>query len=163
MKHVDFLRDSRLFMDAMRGANWVRGWRDRRAAAKQAGVIISPAGMLQGGPAAFYISKIGMNSNNAILLVSYQIPGTPGRELLEKGQCVIDGKQRRVKAQVAHFDFSSHCGVSQLRETVESLVGEPTVFAVHGGDGNCLRFIKWVKRKAGLKSIAPRAGDRFTI
>lgn len=163
MKHVDFLRDSRLFIDAMHGANWVSGWRDRRAAAKQTGVIISPAGMLQGGPAAFYISKIGKNSNNAILLVSYQIPGTPGRELLEKGLCVVNGKQQKIKAQVTHFDFSSHCGVSQLRETVESLRGEPTVFAVHGGEGNCIRFIKWVRRKVGLKSIAPRAGDRFTI
>lgn len=163
MEQVDFLRDPRLFMDAIHAANWVSGWRDRRDAAKQTGVIISPAGMLQGGPAAFYISKIGKNPDNAILLVSYQIPGTPGRELMDRGQCVIDGKQQKVKAQVTHFDFSSHCGVSQLREVVERLRGGPTVFAVHGGNGNCIRFAKWVRRKVGLKAHAPRAGDRFTI
>ena len=119
--------------------------------------------MLKGGPAAFYISKLGQKNRNAVFLVSYQIPGTPGRELLEKGMCVIDGKVRRVKAQVEHFDFSSHGGASQLRDFVKNLKGEPTVFTVHGAEGNCERFAKWIKRRTGLKARAPKAGDRYTI
>lgn len=163
MDNTQFLRDPALFMNAVHRAMWVDGWRDRRVATKKPGVIISPAGMLKGGPAAFYISKLGKKSRNAVFLVSYQIPGTPGHELLEKGMCVIDGKVRKVKAQVEHFDFSSHSGASQLREVVKNLEGTPTVFTVHGAEGNCEKFAKWVKKNVGFKAIAPKAGDRFTI
>lgn len=163
MDNTKFLSDSRLFMDAVHGAMWVDGWRDRVTATKKPGVIISPAGMLKGGPAAFYISKLGKKPRNAVFLVSYQIPGTPGHELLEKGMCVIDGKVRKVKAQVEHFDFSSHCGSSQLREVIKNLEGNPMVFTVHGAEGNCERFAKWVKKEVGFKAAAPRTGDRFTI
>ena len=163
MDNTQFLHDPRLFLDAVHGASWVDGWRDRRLAAKRSGVIISPAGMLQGGPAAFYVSTLGKKAKNGIFLVSYQIPGTPGRQLLEKGMCVIDGKVRKIKAQVQHFDFSSHCGASQLREVVKGLDGSPKVFAVHGAEGNCERFAKWVKKELGSRAIAPKTGDRFTV
>jgi putative mRNA 3-end processing factor len=163
MDNTEFLRDPRLFMDAVHRAMWVDGWRDRRTAARKPGVIISPAGMLKGGPAAFYISKLGKKSSNAVFLVSYQISGTPGRELLEKGVCVIDGKVRKVKAQVEHFDFSSHCGAGQLREVIRNLEDNPKVFAVHGAEGNCGQFARWVKKETDLKAKAPKAGDRFII
>jgi len=163
MNHPKFFRDPKLFIDAVHSTDWVEGWRDRRKATKKSGVIISPAGMLKGGPSAFYISKVGKKAQNAVFLVSYQIPGTPGRELLEKGRCVIDGKIRKVKAQVKHFDFSSHCGASELRETVEKLEGDPTVYVVHGAEGNCERFAKWIKKNVGFKAVAPKAGDTFTV
>ncbi len=163
MNHTEYFRSPQLFMDAIHAANWVEGWRDRRKAAKKSGVIISPAGMLKGGPAAFYIQKVGKKKQNAVFLVSYQIPGTPGRELLEKGRCVIDGKMRKIKAQVQHFDFSSHCGASQLQETVKEVEGNPTVYVVHGAEGNCGRFAKWVREEIGLKAVAPKAGDVFAV
>ncbi len=163
MEHTAFLRDPRLFMDAVHSVTWVDGWRDRRKAPKKPGVIVSPAGMLKGGPAAFYVQKLGKKSRNAIVLVSYQIPGTPGRELLEHGRCVIDGKMQKVKAKVERFDFSSHCGASELQETVKGLKGNPKVYVVHGAEGNCKRFAKWVKKEAGFEASAPRSGDTFTI
>jgi len=159
MNYKEFLRDPKLFTDAMHSADWVEGWRDRRKAIKTPGVIISPAGMLKGGPAVFYTSKIGKKSNNAIFLVSYQIPGTPGRELMEKGVCLIDGKMRKVKARVQHFDFSSHCGASQLKEAVKKLKGKPKIYVVHGAEGNCELFAKWIKNELGLEATAPKAGD----
>jgi putative mRNA 3-end processing factor len=159
MNYKEFLRDPKLFTDAIHSADWVEGWRDRRKAIKTPGVIISPAGMLKGGPAVFYTSKIGKNANNAIFLVSYQIPGTPGRELMEKGVCLIDGKMRKVKARVKHFDFSSHCGASQLKEAVKKLGGKPKIYVVHGAEGNCELFAKWIKNELGLEAIAPKAGD----
>jgi len=163
MNYPQFLKDGRSFADAMHSTNWVEGWRDRRRAARTPGVIISPAGMLKGGPAMFYTSKIGKKSNNAIFLVSYQIPGTPGKELLEKGICVIDGKMRRVKAQVQHFDFSSHCGAGELREALGRLSGKPKVYVVHGAEGNCELLAKWAKSELGLEAVAPRTGDVINI
>jgi len=163
MNYKEFLRSPKLFMEAMHSVDWVEGWRDRRKIIKTPSVIISPAGMLKGGPAVFYTSKIGKKANNAIFLVSYQIPGTPGKQLLEKGICTIDGKVSKVKARVAHFDFSSHCGASQLREAVRKLGGNPKVFVVHGAEGNCELLANWVKTELGLEAVAPETGSTFEV
>jgi putative mRNA 3-end processing factor len=163
MNYSQFLRDPKQFSEAMHGTNWIDGWRDRRRAAKQPGVVISPAGMLKGGPAMFYTGKIGKKSSNAIYLVSYQIPGTPGKELLEKGICNIDGRMRKVKARVQHFDFSSHCGATELKEAVKKLEGKPKIYVVHGAERNCEYLAKWARDEMGLEATAPRAGDKFEV
>jgi putative mRNA 3-end processing factor len=161
--YTEFLRDPRLFVDAVRSGDNVEAWRDRRIAMSKPGVIISPAGMLKGGPASFYIQKIGKKHRNAVFLVSYQIPGTPGHELLEKGHCVIDGRMQKIKARVERFDFSSHVGETELKEVVSKLQGNPKVYVMHGAEGNCERFAKWVKDETGLEALAPRSGDAFTV
>jgi putative mRNA 3-end processing factor len=163
MNYKEFLRDPKLFMNAMHSADWVEGWRDRRRALKSPGVIISPAGMLKGGPAAFYISKIGKKASNAVFLVSYQIPGTPGKELLDKGVCTIDGQVRKIKAHYRHFDFSSHSGASKLKEAIERLGGKPKVFVVHGAEGNCELLANWARTERGLDAVAPRTGETYEI
>ncbi len=163
MNYKEFLRDPKLFMNAMHSCDWVEGWRDRRKALKTPGVIISTAGMLKGGPAAFYLSKLGKKAINAVYLVSYQIPGTPGHELMEKGVCTLDGKVRKIKAQYRHFDFSSHCGASRLKEALAKLGGNPKVFMVHGAEGNCELFADWARTELGLDAVAPRTGDSFEI
>jgi len=163
MNYSQFLRDEKAFSDAIHSTNWVEGWRDRRKATRMPGVIISPAGMLKGGPAVFYTSKVGKRSENAVFLVSYQIPGTPGKELLEKRICVIDGKMRKIKARVEHFDFSSHCGASELREALKRLGGKPRVFVVHGAEGNCELLAKWARSELGLEATAPKTGETFKV
>ncbi|MEM1716763.1 MAG: MBL fold metallo-hydrolase [Candidatus Bathyarchaeia archaeon] len=163
MSHLECLRDPRLFMDAMHMVNWVDDWRERRRVAKKPGVIISPAGMLKGGPASYYLQIVGKKSKNAVFLVGFQVPGTPGRELLEKGRCIIDGKVRKVEAKVAFFDFSSHCGAKELKQTIKGLRGKPKVFTIHGAEGNCEKFAKWIRDEVGLEAISPNPGESFTI
>ncbi len=163
MNDKEFLRDPKLFTDAMHSVEWVEGWRDRRKALKNPGVVISPAGMLKGGPSQFYISKVGKKADNAVFLVSYQIQGTPGKQLLDKGICTIDGKVRKIKAQVQHFDFSSHAGATQLKETLKRLGGKPKVFCVHGAEGNCELLAKWANTELGLEAVAPRTGETFEV
>ncbi len=163
MNYKEFLRDPKLYMNAMHSLDWVDGWRDRRRSSKDPGVIISPAGMLKGGPSQFYMSKIGKKANNAVFLVSYQIPGTPGKELMDKGVTTIDGKVRKLKAQFRHFDFSSHCGASKLKESLTRLGGKPKVFMVHGAEGNCESFANWAKTELGLDAVAPRTGEVYQI
>ena len=163
MNYKEFLRDPKLLVDAMHSVDWVEDWRDRRRALKTPSVIVSPAGMLKGGPSAFYVSKIGKKANNAIFLVSYQIPGTPGKELLDKGVCTIDGRVRKVKAHYEQFDFSSHCGASQLKDALRKLGGKPKVFVVHGAERNCELFANWAKSELGLDALAPKTGETFEI
>ncbi len=163
MNHPSFMRDPKLFMDALHATTWVEGWKDRRKIAKKPGAIISPAGMLKGGPAAFYIQRVGKKSQNGVFLVGYQIPGTPGRELLDGGKCIIDGKVQKVKAQVKRFDFSSHSGANDLKGAVKELEGNPVVYVVHGEEGTCETFAEWIKTEVGLDSVAPKTGEEFTV
>ncbi len=163
MNDREYLRDPKMFADAMHSVEWVEGWRDRRRALREPCVIISPAGMLKGGPSQFYISKVGKKANNAVFLVSYQIPGTPGKQLLEKGVATIDGKVRKIKAKVQHFDFSSHCGATHLKKALTQLSGKPKVFAVHGAEGNCELLAKWANTELGLEAVAPKTGETYEI
>ncbi len=163
MNYKEFLRDPKMFVNAMHSVDWVEGWRDRRRALKEPAVIVSPAGMLKGGPSQFYISKVGKKPNNAVFLVSYQIPGTPGKQLMDKGVTTIDGKVRKVKAHYQHFDFSSHCGASHLKEALRRVGGKPKVFVVHGAEGNCELLANWAKTELGLDAVAPRTGETYQI
>jgi len=163
LNHASYMRDPKLFKKALQSAIWVQGWKDRRRLASKPGAIISPAGMLKGGPAAFYIQKVGKKKKNGVFLVGYQIPGTPGRQLLDEGKCIIDDKVQKVKSQVKRFDFSSHSGANELKAAVKDLKGNPKVYVVHGEPENCEMFADWIKTEVGLEAVAPKTGDKFTV
>jgi len=163
LRHPTYLSDPKLMGDALRMAGMVRGWSDRRRVAGRPGVIVSPAGMLRGGPAAFYAQEIARNPLNAIYLVSYQIPGTPGSELLERKRFIINGKAREVKAEVERFDFSSHCGKRELQEIIQRLNSRTKVFVMHGAEENCQLLVDWARKEAGMDAVAPNPGDEFEV
>ncbi len=161
--HPDSLRDPDLFSRAIRRAEWIDKWQDRRRAAKTPSVIVSPAGMLKGGAAIFYMESIAANNRNAIFLVSFQIPGTPGRILQEKGQFMLHGKMKKVDASVEKFDFSSHCGKNGLRQTLSKIDGKAKIFVVHGAEGNCSKLALWASKENGLDAEAPKTGQVVEI
>ena len=163
LRHPKYLRDPKLLSSAISQCIEVGSWRDRRIAVKKPGVIVSPAGMLRGGPASFYLQKIAEKPYNAIFLVSYQLPNTPGRILLEKKIALIKGRQKKVSADVKHFDFSSHCGSTELKKALESVEGSPKVFVVHGAEGNCEILAEYASQELGLEVYVPKAGDTFRI
>ena len=115
------LKDQQLFRSAMRDADQIRNWHERRRAARMPGVIVSPAGMLKGGASVFYMENIALKEGNGIFLVSYQVEGSPGRILLDEGHFILHGKTRKVAARVEKYDFSSHGGKTQLQETLKEL------------------------------------------
>jgi putative mRNA 3-end processing factor len=162
-RYPNYLRDGELFKSALNSAHWIKGWRDRRLATKKPGVIISPAGMLRGGNAIFYMNNISRKKENAIFLVSYQVPNSPGRKLLDTGKFIIRGKTMKVNADVDTFDFTSHCGRKQLIKTAE-LVGENAqIFLMHGAEENCQRLAKEIKTELGLNAISPSTGDVYKV
>ena len=162
LSHPDYLRNPKLFAEAMHKTHWVKGWRERRLAIKKPGVIVSPAGMLKGGHAIFYMNKVAKKGNNAIFLVSYQIPGTPGRKLLETKKFILNGKIRKVDADVEHFDFTSHSGRKQLLETAKRS-GCTKAFTIHGAEENCQVFASLLKDELGIDAVAPKPGDVFKV
>lgn len=159
LRNPSFLRDPDGFKKIIMEVEWVKGWQRRKHLVKEPGVIISPAGMLVGGTALFYLQEIAKNPNNGIALVSYQGKGTPGRLLLEKGLVSYNGKTKKSLAEVKHYEFSGHSSRTELFEILGKIKGNPRVLTVHGDDMSCTKFASEIKEKYGFDAIAPDNGQ----
>lgn len=159
LRNPTFLRDPEGFKKILSEIEWVKGWHRRKHLIKEPGVIISPAGMLVGGTALFYLQEIAKNPNNGIALVSYQGKGTPGRLLLEKGLVSYNGKTKKSLADVKHYEFSGHSSRTELFEILNKIKGNPRVLTVHGDDMSCTKFASEIKEKYGFDAIAPDNGQ----
>ncbi len=134
----------------------------RRIVQSKGSVVVASAGMLKGGPAQYYLKKFSSNPKNAIFLVSYQAPGTPGRALLEEGVPLEDVGV--VKARVQWFDFSSHAGVDGLLEIVKNVRGLEYVVIVHTNEDIGLEFKQKIEEIVGLDSVLlPSNGEELLI
>ena len=163
LRNPSFLRDGEGFKKIISEIEWVKGWHRRKHLVKEPGVIISPAGMLVGGTAIFYLQEIAKNPSNGIALVSYQGKGTPGRLLLEKGLVSYNGITRKSLADVNHFEFSGHSSRTELFEILDKIKGNPRVLTVHGDDMSCTKFASEIKEKYGFDAIAPDNGEIMEI
>lgn len=161
--HPGSLRDADFFQKSVGNVEWIRKWKDRRKAANTPSVIVSPAGMLKGGSAVFYMEQIAKEKKNAIILVSYQVPGTPGNILLEKRKFMIHGRSRKVDAQVSQYDFSSHVGKKELHDVLKSLDSKTKVFVIHGEKANCRALSSYAEKELGLKATTPKAGEVIEV
>jgi len=161
MRHQECLADPELFVEAVTHANWMTSDTERKAAAESPGVIVTPAGMLKGGPASVYSKRVARDKKSAIFLVSYQVEGTPGRVLQEKKVLPIGGENIKVKAKVQSFDFSSHCGREEYIEILNVLRPEKA-FIVHGSKENC-NFLFSKCEELGIKGIIPELGKEYVV
>ena len=118
-RHPEYLRDPKVFADAINDAVAIREHNARKRAMEEPCVVISPAGMLVGGNAVFYLQQLAFNDKNGIALVSYQGEGTPGRKLLETGKVSTRGKDMNITAQVKQFEFSGHADRNELFEMIK--------------------------------------------
>ncbi len=163
LKYPEYIRDPIVFKKYIEEVEWIRDWKSRRRLIKEPCVIISPAGMLVGGSAIFYMQNIMMSDKNGIALVSYQGENTPGRMLLEKGTFKINGKIKKCLAEVKQFEFSGHNSRDELFEILDSIKGNPKVLTVHGDGNSCIKFAEEITEKYGFDAIAPNSGDIFKV
>jgi len=122
-KYEELLRSKEEFKPVVRPSQ------RRKIVDGRGNVIVASAGMLKGGPAVYYLKKLAGDPLNAVFMVSYQAPGTPGRHLLEDG--IPSEDVGPVKARVQWFDFSSHAGVDGLLELLKSFSNVEHVVVVH--------------------------------
>ena len=163
LKYPEYIRDPIVFKKYIEEVEWIRDWKSRRRLIKEPCVIISPAGMLVGGSAIFYMQNIMMSDKNGIALVSYQGENTPGRMLLEKGTFKINGKIKKCLAEVKQFEFSGHNSRDELFEILDNIKGNPKVLTVHGDGNACIKFAEEIREKYGFDAIAPNSGDIFKV
>ena len=119
--------------------------------------------MLMGGASVFYSQSISQDERNGISIVAFQVPGSPGRTLLDRGMTLLGGKLVPVKAEVRRFDFSGHSGRTELFEMMSRIKGKPKVYATHGDGNSCEVFAKELTEKFGFETFAPDIGDKMTV
>ncbi len=165
MKHPEYLRNFDTFSDAISRATSITEHSERVNAIRDDDpcVVISPAGMLVGGNAVFYLQRLAFDSRNAIALVSYQGEGTPGRKLLETGKISSRGKDTNVEAQVRQFEFSGHADRNELFEMLKKINGNPKVITVHGDADSCTTFAREIHERFGFDAHAPAVDETITV
>ncbi len=162
-KHPEYLRDPKVFSEAIKSATAVREHSERKRAMGEPCVVISPAGMLVGGNAVYYLQQLSFDSKNGIALVSYQGEGTPGKKLLDTGMVSTRGKDLKVQAEVRQFQFSGHADRKELFDMIKQIKGNPKVCTVHGDAESCEMFAKEIHEQFGLETFSPAVNEEITI
>jgi putative mRNA 3-end processing factor len=159
-RHPEFVRDEAALRRATSNARFVTG-RDgqRKRIAAQNTVIVTTSGMLSGGPAMTYVPEIRANPTNKVALTGYQVEGTPGRELLERGRAEFDGRVLPVSARVEWYDFSAHADREGLLDVL-SAYRDSRVLVNHGD--RCGDFAAELSDD-GFDASAPELGDEIGV
>jgi putative mRNA 3-end processing factor len=162
-KHPEYLRDPKIFSEAIKSSTAIREHAERKRAMGEPCVVISPAGMLVGGNAVYYLQQLSFNNKNGIALVSYQGEGTPGKKLLDTGKVSTRGKDLKVEAEVKQFQFSGHADKKELFDMIKKIKGNPKVWTVHGDSESCDIFAQEIHEQFGFETYAPAVNDEITI
>jgi len=163
LSHPEFINRYDLLANALSKFKLVRGSSDRKRIVKGSeNIVVSSAGMLKGGPAVYYVKKLMDDPNNAIFLVSFQGPSTPGRSLLEDG--VIGEGRELIKARIQWFDFSSHAGSDGLLWTIKNIKDVSKVVIIHSQPNSALALKNSLSDYIDGDSIyIPSNGDKLIL
>ncbi|RLG77777.1 MAG: MBL fold metallo-hydrolase [Thermoprotei archaeon] len=163
ISHPEFINKYEALTKAANNFKAVRNSSERRRIVKGEGnIIISSAGMLKGGPAQYYLKKLSGSKKNAVFLVSYQAPGTPGRNLLEYGSVEEEGK--KISARLQWFDFSSHAGMDGLLKLAADLKGLKKIVLVHSDEAVGIQFKQRLEEIVGEGNVYfPTNGETLTF
>lgn len=161
-RHPDFIKSPKDLKRALSNAIPVE-WRQREKVLEQPSVVVTTAGMLNGGPALFYISRLYNDEKSKILLTGYQVEGTNGDMALKTGMLNLGTRTVKLKMKVEQYDFSAHADDRQLKDYVKRVAdkGAEIVFAIHGEKAE--DFAKWIKDNVGIDAYAPRNGEVYVI
>ena len=163
LKYPEYLKEPEIFRSVLDKVVAIDKHSQRKKALSEPCVVISPAGMLVGGNAVYYLQQLAFDDKNGIALVSYQGEGTPGKKLLETGKISTRGKDLRVEAQVKQFQFSGHADRDSLFDMIKNVKGNPKVLTVHGDNESCTRFAEEIHERFGLDAYAPNIDDTISI
>ena len=163
LRYPEYLRNPDIFKDVMDRVVAVNDHKERKRALTEPCVVISPAGMLVGGNAVYYLQQLAFDDKNGIALVSYQGEGTPGKKLLDTGKVETRGKDINVSAEVKQFQFSGHADRDSLFDMIKNLKGNPKIMTVHGDDESCTRFAEEIHERFGFEAHAAKLDEKITI
>ncbi len=158
-KNPKFTANSDLLAKAIAASNTVDTLNERKKMMDEPRILLTTAGMLNGGPVLQYLPKL--NKDSHIFITGYQIEGTNGRLLIEKGYIIKDGRKQKVQTPFSVYDFSAHAGNSDLHEYVRR--SSPNiVICVHGDENSATHFAEELNNE-GFEAYAPRIGESIKL
>ena len=159
VKNPKFITNPEYLMRGIDEATWIDGMRVRKNALDEPGIILTTAGMLNGGPVLNYITRL--NAESKIFITGYQVEGTNGRLLIDNGYVNIDEKKVRIDTPVSIYDLSAHAGNSDLYEYVRKSAPN-IVVCVHGDQRASTNLAEHLKDE-GFEAYAPKVGETLNI
>ena len=159
----NYVRDYQTLRKALGKARWVKNEKERKQLLLDPKVVVSPAGMLQGGSAQYYMKHVYNDELSGIYLVGYQVPGTSGYKLLNEKVVRIGSKMKKVSAEVKSFELSSHLDGPALLSLLKAAPTNPKIFVVHGEPESAIGFANVLKENLGFDAVAPSEGDVFPL
>jgi len=158
LQYPQYLKSAKKLKKARNKMKIVKRRSDRRKALK-AEVIVATSGMLEGGPVLHYINHLKNDPKSAILLTGYQVEGTNGRLLMDRGILELYGIKEKIDTEVSFFDFSAHAGHSELIEFAEKCSPEKIIL-MHGDNREALAK---AFRERGFEVILPKDDESFSF
>ena len=155
LKHPDFIRHDGVLSKAVEESMMIKDKRHRKDVLNEPSIILTTAGMLNGGPVLNYITKL--NKNSKILITGYQVAGTNGRTLIDKGVVNIDGNNVKISTPTVYYDLSAHAGKDDLYKYVKQS-SPRIVICMHGDEQNTMDFSENLKLE-GFESYSPKIGE----
>ncbi len=159
LSHPSFLSRPKELKKAFSAAHKVKNGRQRMRVLDRPGIVITSAGMLQGGPVKFYIRSIMKREECSLVINGYQMEGAPGRVLLDTGRYVDEEMDAKPSFGVKFMDFSVHCGRDSLLKFIRK-VSPGKVLLTHGE--HTADFSEELKGM-GFEALAPANGVPLTI
>lgn len=162
VKHPEYLQSPQAFQRAVKRTHIIRDNRDRTKAVQKGGVIISPAGMLKGGASHIYFKMLHDDPKNSIVLVSYQIPGTPGAEMLATGKVTVSGRLFEVTADIRQHHLSSHSDSKGMMDMLTNIPGDPEFYVIHGESESCDALAEKLEKRKCVAHV-PEINEKVEI
>jgi putative mRNA 3-end processing factor len=159
LRYPELLKDHSALKRAMDRVIPIYTLQDRKLALKNPSIIVTTSGMLNGGPVVYFLKRLKNDERSSLVFTGFQVPGTPGREVLDK-KVFDNGKERfEIKMDVHFLDFSAHAGREELLKLVKDLNPEKIV-VVHS---DYAEEFAYELREKGYRAIAPENGDVIEI
>jgi putative mRNA 3-end processing factor len=159
LRHPKGVRDHKSLEKAFSFAHKVRNARERDRIIESPCIILTTAGMLNGGPVVHYISRLYERPDCSLVITGYQVPGTAGRALLDTGKFVNGEIEVKPKMRMEFLDFSAHTDQDHLISFYKK-VRPNKILLVHGEKPN--EFAKDLQ-KLGFDASAPKNGETVRI
>jgi putative mRNA 3-end processing factor len=159
IKHPDTVKNAMQLQEAIDNTIWIKDGRQRRNVCKEPCIIVTTAGMLEGGPVLEYINQLHKDSNSNIMLTGYQVEDTNGHLLVEKGYVLdeLSGKKFHVDMNVNQYDFSAHSDRDELVRCIKAMNPEHIVL-MHGAPDS----IEELRQQfGGIDVRTPELGERM--
>ena len=161
LEHNQFLRNPSALNDAWNWSKRVSSKSDRKKAL-EADVIISTSGMLQGGPAIWYLNRLRHNMENEIFFTGYQAKDTGGRKLQTNSRLDIFGKEVNIPLNWEKFSFSTHAGHKEITEFVYSCDPQDVII-YHTDPNNSRPHLVEELESNGINTHSPENGHSYII